>query len=255
MFPLSFRSAELFSCQIDRDDYRVSISLNLLPVAWQPRLLAMPGGPLYNRGVRKGVRRSISKTGSHTVPRTLQLLILAGALSASVSSFAEDKFDGYLCCNMRSDGAWISDINYAENGKKIIPVGTPLKVTGYGRYRVKVEINGKKQEIGDDYSRDLALEDFAKRYVVSEDPAAKIAAYPRKIQDAIARARIVLGMTREQVLMSVGYPVSSETHDLDDKTWRFWVSSFSEFRVRFDDAGRVSNVDGDADAKGKILIE
>jgi hypothetical protein len=37
-------------------------------------------------------------------------------------------------------------------------------------------------------------------------------------------------MTREQVLMSVGYPVSSENRNLD-KTWRFWVSSFSEFRV------------------------
>ena len=80
-----------------------------------------------------------------------------------------------------------------------------MEGTGYGRYRVKVEIDGKKQEIGDDYSRDLALDVFAKRYVVADDPTAKLATYPKKIEDAIARAKIVLGMTREQVLMSAAW--------------------------------------------------
>jgi hypothetical protein len=189
------------------------------------------------------------------VARTLRLLIFAVGLTSSMAGLAEDKPVGFLCCNMRTDGSWISDINYDENGKKIIPVGTPIKVTGYGRYRVKVDINGKGQAIGNDYSRDLELEAFAKRYVVADDPAAKIAAYPKKMQDAIAQARIVLGMTREQVLMSVGYPVSSENHNLEDKTWRFWVNSFSEFRVKFDANGRVTDVEGDGDAKSRILID
>jgi hypothetical protein len=57
------------------------------------------------------------------------------------------------------------------------------------------------------------------------------------------------------VLMSLGYPVSSENHNLDDKTWRFWLNSFAEFRVHFDDSGRVANVDGDVDAKSKVLNE
>ena len=81
------------------------------------------------------------------------------------------------------------------------------------------------------------------------------AALAKKIQDAIAHAQIVLGMSREQVLMSVGYPVSSENHNLEDKTWRFWLSSFQEFRVRFDDNGRVSDVEGDGDAKSKVLLD
>jgi hypothetical protein len=168
---------------------------------------------------------------------------------------AEEKPAGYLCCNMRTDGSWISDINYDENGKKIIPVGTPLKVTGYGHYRVKVDINGKSQAIGNDYSRDLDLVTFAKRYVVAEDPTPIIATFPKKIQDAIVSARVTLGMTREQVLMSVGYPVSSENHHLEDKTWRFWVSSFSEFRIKFDADDRVIDIDGDGDAKSRVILE
>ena len=186
--------------------------------------------------------------------RTIGMLIVAIGVAASVSVHAEDKFAGYLCCNMRTNGSWISDINYDENGKRIIPVGTPLKVTGYGHYRVKVDINGKSQAIGNDYSRDLALDVFARRYVVAEDPAAKIATFPKKTQDAIASARIVIGMTREQVMMSVGVPVSSENHNLDDKTWRFWLGSFSEYHVTFDDSGRVAEVSGDTDAKSKVLI-
>jgi len=182
---------------------------------------------------------------------------LSAALALGIgcaSAFAADKYDGFLCCNMRSDGSWISDINYDENGKYIIPVGTPLTVLGTGRNRIKIKIDGKDQAIGNDYSRDLSLDEFAKRYVVAENPAAKISGFPKNIQDAIAAARITKGMTREQVLMSVGYPVSSENHVLSDKTWRFWLTSFGEFHVRFDDSDHVADVTGDEDTRDKVFV-
>jgi len=52
---------------------------------------------------------------------------------AANAALAEDKPEGFLCCNMRTDGAWISDISYTDNGTKVLPLGTPTKVTGYGR--------------------------------------------------------------------------------------------------------------------------
>lgn len=172
-------------------------------------------------------------------------LFAAGAASATSSALAQSTFDGFLCCNMRTTGDWISDSNYKDSGQQVVPVGTPTKVTGYGRHRVHVTIDGKRQAIGNDYSRDLALETFAKRYVVSEDPRVKLATYPAKLREAIQAGRVSRGMTRDQVLMSVGYPISSETPRLDATTWRYWVSSFSEFQVTFDDAGRVKEVFAD----------
>jgi hypothetical protein len=198
---------------------------------------------------------SVKKNGRTLVVRTSKILIFAACAAIPIPAFAQDKPAGYLCCNMRSDGSWISDINYDENGKHIIPVGTPIKVTGYGHFRVKVDINGKSQAIGNDYSRDLSDEVFAKRYVVADNPAAKIATFSQKVQAAITSARIAIGMTREQVLMSVGYPVSSENHNLDDKTWRFWLSSFGEFHVVFDNNGLVADVTADMDTKSKILMD
>jgi hypothetical protein len=181
----------------------------------------------------------------------------SSAIVIALTTFADpalaaDKYTGYLCCNMRTDGSWISDINYAENGKTVIPVGTPITVTGMGRQRVYIEINGKKQAIGNDYSRDLSLDVFAKRYVVSENPSEKLAQYPKPIQDAITSMHVLKGMSREQVLMSVGYPVSSENPNLDANVWHYWLSSFAEFRVRFDAHGVVTDIDGDRDALDRV---
>jgi hypothetical protein len=188
---------------------------------------------------------------------TLRMRVLTGAVAVGAAGLAlgADTFSGYLCCNMRSDGSWISDINYTGSGMTVIPAGTPVKVLGYGHYRVKVEIAGKKQAIGNDYSRDLPLDVFAKRYVVADNPADKLSQYPERVRTAITSARLVKGMTREQVLMSVGYPVSSENAHLEDKVWRFWLSSFAEFRVKFDDQQRVSDVEGDPDTRDKVLLQ
>ncbi|TYT26221.1 outer membrane protein assembly factor BamE [Luteimonas viscosa] len=174
------------------------------------------------------------------------------ALLAAGGAFAQDRFDGYLCCNMRSDGSWISDSNYAENGKRVIPAGTPVKVTGYGRYRVKVEIDGERQAIGNDYSRDLDNAGFARRYVVVEDPKPTIAGWPPKVREAVQRSKVTPGMTRAQVLASLGYPISSENPDLDADLWRYWLDSFSEFQLHFDAKGRVSGITTDPSTQNRV---
>jgi hypothetical protein len=175
--------------------------------------------------------------------------------AATLSAQAQATFDGYLCCNLRTDGSWASDSNYAESGKRIIPAGTPVRVTGYGRNRVQIEVGGSKQAIGNDYSRDLGLEDFARRWIVTQDPSPRIASYPAKIRDAIKSARITKGMTREQVLMAVGYPISSENPHLDAQMWRMWLSSFAEFQVMFDKSGRVTNVETDGQTRNVVFMD
>ena len=52
----------------------------------------------------------------------------------------------------------------------MIPAGASIKVLDYGRYRVNVEIDGRKMRLGLDYGRQMALEAWAKKIVVGEDP-------------------------------------------------------------------------------------
>src|SRR5271170_2775716 len=105
--------------------------------------------------------------------RSLIFLIVAASAAVPNLSFAQAMPVGYLCCNMRSDGSIIVDINYEGPKKHLVPAGTPIKVTGFlWHNRVIVDIDGKRQYIKNDYSRDLSMDEFVKRYVVANDPAA-----------------------------------------------------------------------------------
>lgn len=177
------------------------------------------------------------------------------SLAVLASAGAAAQMPGFLCCNMRTDGSWISDINYLDAGKTMIPAGTPLTMNGYGKNRVHVLINGRKQDIGNDYSRSISLEAFAKRYVVAQDPLEKLRTYPKKIQDAIGSARLTRGMTREQVIMAVGYPVSDENPNLESKTWRYWLNSWGEFDAIFGDDGLLIKVEAETDIRPQVVLE
>jgi hypothetical protein len=160
---------------------------------------------------------------------------------------------GYLCCNMRTYGNSISDINYDEQGTSIVAVGTPARVTAYDFRWFNLDLAGKPQRIKNDYSRNITLIDFAKRYVVTDDPKQKMASFPPAIRDAILAVKVMPGMTREQVLMAVGYPVAGENPSLDAPTWRYWRDSWSEYQVNFDEKGLVKTVLGDPVALSRVL--
>ncbi len=183
------------------------------------------------------------------------LLALASSLVHAGGKPIDPPPSGYLCCNLRSDGSWISDSNYFESGKSIIAFGTPVKGLTYGRSRVQVEIAGRKQALGNDYSDAVPLAEFAARYIVSEDPRVRFASYPPQIQKAITKARVMVGMTREQVLMAVSYPIADENPDLGSKVWKYWLSSDWQFDVHFDDQGKVSEVKADPNIEGLVLQE
>ena len=179
-------------------------------------------------------------------------LLLIGIGQAALG---QPLLQGFLCCNMRSDGSWISDINYIGSGKQIVPAGTPVKVTGYGRHRVLVEMDGKKLAIGNDYSRSVALEDFAKRYVLAEDPTLALDKFSPKAREAIKAVRITRGMTRQQVLMAVGYPIASENPELDSTLWRYWTSRSEEYQVFWSEDRRVDRIFGAPTTRAQVVME
>lgn len=89
--------------------------------------------------------------------------------------------------------------------------------------------------------------------MVTEDPKQKMAAFAPAVREAILAVKVMPGMTREQVLMALGYPVASENPSLDAPVWRYWRDSWSEFKVNFDDKGLVKTVAGDPVALSRVL--
>jgi hypothetical protein len=62
-------------------------------------------------------------------------------------------------------------------------------------------------------------------------------------------------MTREQVLMSVGYPVSSDVPNLNSNVWTYWITDKVQYRIRFDDKERLADVENVVDARSMLLKE
>jgi hypothetical protein len=188
--------------------------------------------------------------------RTVALFVALTALAAAAG--AQDRkppYDGFLCCNMLNDRGWINDINYRDDRKQLLPAGTPVKVTGTGRYRLKITVDGKKLELGNDYSRAVGMEDFARRYILAEDPSRLVAGYPAKVREAIAASRVMRGMTREQVLMALGYPPAHYTPDLEAPLWKYWADSGSEFQVFWGNDGRVDQIFGTPAVRARVALE
>lgn len=183
----------------------------------------------------------------------LVAVAIATAVTPAIARQAANT-EGFLCCNMRAFDGDIYDINYDDEGARIVPFGSPLTVTNQGRRKLRLLVDGKRFVIENHYSRDLSETDFAARYVVDEDPRIAAAAFPDKIREAISSARITPGMTREQVVMSLGWPVSSENPDLEAEVWRFWLSSFEEIQVEFDANGLVTDASASPLTRRKIWL-
>lgn len=182
---------------------------------------------------------------NHLFRGTLRAVLLSSAaLLTWTSAQAQSNFNGWLCCNMRTDGSWISEINY-ESAQRIIPAGTPVEITGYGRYRVHTRMNGETMDLGNDYSREVDMGAFAHRYVVPYNPQRRLRNAPPAVQQAVRASRVRIGMTREQVIMSQGYPIANETPSLDSRVWKYWRSSGEEYHVIFNRRGVVEAVRSD----------
>jgi hypothetical protein len=161
---------------------------------------------------------------------------------------------GYACCVLHYSRDWINDGNYAE--LPLIPAGTPIEVINYGSNRAYIKVDGKPMRLGHDYGRDQeSLQVWVGKIVVNDDPRPRIATYPPPVQEAIREGKVMVGMTREQAIVAVGYPLTSENVSLDAPMWRIWRSSHGEYDLNFGPDGRIKTVTGDDSVIGLVLYQ
>ena len=176
--------------------------------------------------------------------KTVRIAHLLAFALAAPAAFAQQLPEGYTCCNFHYDKDWISDANWRT--LPMIPAGAKIKVLEYGWNRASVEIDGKPMRIGHDYGRkEQPLEAYIARLVVKDDPQARIAKYPPKVKQAIKDGVVIPGMTREQVIIAVGYPPTHRTASLDSNVWNLWASRAGRYEVHFNSKGTVEKLVGE----------
>lgn len=159
---------------------------------------------------------------------------------------------GYACCNLHYQRDKISDANWLE--LPFVAAGTPVRVTGLEYDRAYVLIAGSDMYIRQEYGREQeTLGRFIGKTIVAADPKPVIAAWPQEVQDAIRAGRAMLGMTKEQLIVSLGYPMTSYTASLDAPIWKYWMGSFDPYEIVWGPDGRVQEIRGEAHVRARVV--
>ena len=148
------------------------------------------------------------------------------------------------CCNIHAEGEDINDANYWVG--KLLPAGTLVRVGEVTEAAVTLSAGDLKLKLTHEYGTDEEpLHQYLAKVLVKNDPKPRIAAYPKVVRRAIMYGKVEIGMTRDQVLISLGYPATDRTPSLEDREWTYWYNQRGDrYKVAFDEAGKVSGVVG-----------
>jgi hypothetical protein len=159
----------------------------------------------------------------------------------------------YLCCNVHYEKPEITDVNYQRGA--LIPFGTRVQILEVRKSSVKFQPEGHPpMTLVMRHGRNIVtMDQYMDRIFVTEDPRLKLrsrAAAPARgkkgskaartpdtssaIVNAIEQSTVEVGMTRDQVLMSLGYPPAHRTPSLESPTWTYWMNRWETFTVNFD---------------------
>ncbi|MEO8524288.1 MAG: hypothetical protein ABI460_06185 [Caldimonas sp.] len=157
----------------------------------------------------------------------------------------------FTCCNLRYDDDWIGDAAYSS--LPFVPAGSKVRFVDWGRNRANVLIEGRKMSIGVEEPKLTTREQYFKNVVVNENPAAKIDTWPADVQAAVRAGKVMAGMTREQVIVSLGYPRADATPSLDAPAWTYWGDDDAPYSLVWGDDGRVRSIEGAMRIKQMVM--
>lgn len=179
-------------------------------------------------------------------------IVLAASLSGCAVKL-ESPIAGYTCCNLRPSYDWVSSNNVL--GGPILAAGEAASFSSIKRgYYVYGTVGAQDIALRDDAAR--GQEDtlrWVRKIVVAENPQKLLASWPPEVQLAVRSGKVVRGMTREQVLMSLSYPSPNDTKDLNGPTWSYWTAvDDATVDITFGADGKVSDVSGNPSAVRSI---
>ena len=158
----------------------------------------------------------------------------------------------FTCCNIRYEGEKVSDANYAVGST--LPFGSPAVIEAMTTDSATLRSGGTKLTLVQNYGREQeSAEQYFGKILVGTDPHTRFATFPKMAQAAVTDGRVELGMTKEQVLMSLGYPPTHRTASTELDTWTYWYNRWVTYQVIFS-KGVVQNLVGNAPTHNEPIV-
>ncbi len=134
-------------------------------------------------------------------------------------------------------------INYQQPG--LIPLCTEVKFIKGSKKKVVLQLadSGREyQYLYQKHTPDPLNVHLLKWFGTSCDKEALTANLTEDEQKAVRRGTVNPGMTRDAVILAIGYPPEHVTPSLDSDRWTYWANRFNRFIVIFDENGVVEEV-------------
>ncbi|HYC56124.1 MAG TPA: outer membrane protein assembly factor BamE [Candidatus Binatia bacterium] len=159
----------------------------------------------------------------------------------------------YTCCNLHAVEGRLHDVNYHFG--TFIPLGTPVTIERVGAHDATVLVGAQRLKVVHAFGRKSeSFEQFLHKLFVTEDPQARLRRMPAETRDLIFQGKVTPGMTRQEVLLSLGYPPTHRTPSLDSPEWNYWYNRWFSFKARFDAGGRLTEMLGVHLAVDRFLV-
>lgn len=139
----------------------------------------------------------------------------------------------YLCCNLRYEKPKINDVNYQRG--ILVPFGTKVTVLEIRRNWVRFQPEGHPpiELVYKHGAKVVPFEQFLERLFVSTNPRTKLRKVSAKTVKQIEDGIVTKGMTRDQVMMTLGIPPAHRTPSLEASQWMYWQDRWHEMIVSF----------------------
>ncbi len=159
----------------------------------------------------------------------------------------------FTCCNIRYEGQSVSDANYSIGS--ILPFGSPVTIDTMSGDSMTITSGGTKLTLTHSYGTGQEnSQQYFSKVLVPTDPHTRFASFPKDVQSAISDGRVEKGMTKDQVIMSLGYPPTHRTASTDLNTWTYWQNRWVTYQVQFGDDGKVINLVGNAPTHNQPIV-
>ncbi len=179
------------------------------------------------------------------IPLALSAVVLSGCASRGAPLLLAhyQGQDLYTCCNIYYERDSSVDANYHVG--TLIPYGSPVRVEKATANSLTVNAGGATVTLHHEYGgAQESAQQYFDKLLAREDPKPKVATYSKAVQAAIHESRVEVGMTRAEVITSIGYPPTHRTPDLAAPEWTYWHNRWLTYKVVFDQDGRVARFIG-----------
>lgn len=169
--------------------------------------------------------------------RSVGALLALLALGGCAQKLRPNPLDGqyrYTCCNVRYERERVTERNLQQGS--LLPAGTRVRIDEIRKNRIMFKPDAAPilMLIFEGREGYLSFDEYLERLFVTEEQRPVIDGLPDDIASAIRQARVLTGMTRDQVLMALGYPPVDLTPVLSSPNWRYFLSRREVLEVFFD---------------------